>query len=195
MKTIGLVRHFKVNKEFPIRQMVTVNELVTWLEEYDVADIEEGTTDLRGLNWEICFTSDLPRAIKTAQFIYPGKIVIMPELREITPPTFNTGLRFPFIGWAVFARIAPLLSRRYKRMVAEANARIDRALDIILSSDAEHILIVSHWALMLYMRKQLIRRGFTGPRMRMVENGKLHLFRDAESSAALQVELSGKKRK
>ncbi|WP_411349957.1 histidine phosphatase family protein [Paenibacillus sp. WLX2291] len=163
--------------------MVTVSELVTWLEEYDVAEIELGTTDLRGLNWELCFASDLPRAIKTAQSIYSGEIIIMPELREITPPTFNTELRFPFIGWAAFARIAPLLSRRYKRMVAEANARIDRALDVILASEAEHILIVSHWALMLYMRKQLIKRGFTGPRMRMVENGKLHLFRDHEAEA------------
>ncbi|WP_017812037.1 MULTISPECIES: histidine phosphatase family protein [Paenibacillus] len=186
MKTIGLVRHFKVNKEFPIRQMVTVRELVTWLEEYDVADIEEGQTDLQGLNWEKCFASDLPRALKTAQYIYPGEIIIMPELREITPPTFQTELRFPFIGWAVFARIAPLLSRRYKRMVAETEARIDRALDVILSSDAEHVLVVSHWALMLYMRKQLIKRGFAGPRMRMVENGKLHIFRDAEAQAALR---------
>ncbi|TKJ87715.1 phosphoglycerate mutase [Paenibacillus sp. CFBP13512] len=175
-KTIGLVRHFKVNKEFPLRQFVTVSELIAWLEEYDIADIHDGTTDLRGFNWGKCFASDLPRAIKTARSIYDGEITIMPELRELTPPSFNTNIRIPFIGWGVLFKMAPLLSRRYRKMIREVEARINRALDVILSSEEEHILVVSHWALMLYMRKQLVKRGFKGPRMRQVENGKLHVF-------------------
>ncbi|WP_269082515.1 hypothetical protein [Aneurinibacillus tyrosinisolvens] len=38
------------------------------------------------------------------------------------------------------------------------------------------MLIVSHAALMMFMEKELLKRGFTGPKVKTAENGKLYLF-------------------
>jgi broad specificity phosphatase PhoE len=87
---VGLVRHFKVKKEFPKKTFTSQDELFEWFAQYDASDIEEGEVDLCGVEWKRCFTSDLPRAVKTAEKIYSGNIIKMKELREV--PEFLKGI-------------------------------------------------------------------------------------------------------
>jgi broad specificity phosphatase PhoE len=46
----------------------------------------------------------------------------------------------------------------------------------ILTDDKKNILIVSHGALMWYLRKALLSKGFSGPQFRKAKNGYLYVF-------------------
>lgn len=171
---IGLVRHFKVKKGLPERTLISQIELIQWFEEYDVADLEDGEVYLGDNIWKKCFTSDLPRAIKTAEKIYNGNIVAMKELRELQPhiPS-KRKIKLPFLLWAILIRCGFLTPRKY---INDYERRVETVLDEILSQSDEDILIVSHGALMIYMRKELLKRGFKGPKFKIPDNGKLYVF-------------------
>lgn len=173
---IGLVRHFKVTKGFPKKMWLTKQELVQWFKEYDEAEIEEGETDLRDIEWEVCFSSDLPRAAKTAKKVYPGPVVTSSRLREIPLPDLRWKGKLPFLVWAVLVRISQFTNSKTKQDIAEAKQRINAVLDEIMQKEDKNILIVSHAALMMYMRKELIKRGFAGDSFRTPDNGKLYVF-------------------
>jgi hypothetical protein len=95
---IGLVRHFKVQKDLPRGRRFSASEVEQWFQEYDLAGIEEGNTDLGGIEWSQCFSSNMSRAMHTAEKIYNGTILVKDELREIPVPRFNTKLKLPFIA-------------------------------------------------------------------------------------------------
>lgn len=60
--------------------------------------------------------------------------------------------------------------------IETAKGKIRQALDTILQQGNEDVLIVSHGALMMYMRKELIRKGFRGPSFSTPKNGQLYIF-------------------
>jgi broad specificity phosphatase PhoE len=175
---VGLVRHFKVKKGYPKKTFITTNELIQWFEEYDTADIEDGEIELCGIEWKRCFASDLPRAVKTAEKIYSGNIVKMKELREIPVyPIFKRNVKLPFLLWAILVRAAWLVNHKSQlESKTDCIKRIGAVLDDILSQSEEDVLIVSHGALMMFMRKELVKRGFRGPAFKTPENGKLYIF-------------------
>ncbi len=171
---IGLVRHFKVKKEFPKRIFITSNELLQWLEEYDVAELDDKEVYIDESIWKICLTSDLPRALKTAEKIYGGRIVATEELRELKPYIPNIrGIKLPFILWGILIRWRFLTPREYLKDY-ERHAEI--LLDKIFSQYDGEILIVSHAALMIYLREELLKRGFKGPKYKIPDNGKVYIF-------------------
>lgn len=172
---IGLVRHYKVKKGFPEKRWLTYGELAQWFREYDESDIEEEATDLQGIQWGKCYSSDLPRASRTAKAIYEGPIACTDELREIPLPHFKLQMRLPFLCWAIIVRLSAYLSRDTREKIAEGEKRIGAILDRVIE-EGHDTLIVSHAALMMYMRKELRRRGFVGPSYRTPANGKLYLF-------------------
>lgn len=171
---IGLVRHFKVKIELPDKAFITRDELSTWLNEYDKADIEYGQVDLCGVSWKRCYSSDLPRALKTAENIYDGEITTLQGLREFNPMLlFSRNYKLPFLLWAVLPRIKQLVSNRctanYKKQIASC-------LDEILSKSDEDVLIVSHGFTMIFLKKELKKRGFRGVDFKHPANGKLYIF-------------------
>jgi len=173
---IGLIRHYKVNYPYPLRKRLSSHEVAEWFAAYDEADIEAGVTDLQGVTWERCWTSDLPRAKRTAQLVYSGELESLEELREIPVPQFRTRIRLPFLCWGILIRLSWLIHRRTREDIRSAQELIRAVLDRILSGSGGPILIVSHAALMKYMRKELLRRGFRGPKFGYAENGKLYVF-------------------
>lgn len=175
---VGLVRHFKVQLEYPDKPFVTPDEVTAWFDQYDLAGVDEVEVDLGGVAWKRCYASDLPRAVKTAQRIYPGEVIIREELREIPVfPLIKRQVKLPFLAWAVLVRLAWLVRHKSQQEnMAAVKERINAVLDEILSRSDEDVLIVSHAALMIFLRKELLRRGFTGPSFRTAENGKLYLF-------------------
>lgn len=172
---VGLVRHFKVRQAYP-RGRVSAREVEQWFRKYDEADIEEGQTDLGGIAWHRCYSSDMPRAVRTAESIYGTDIRKMPELREIPAPTFQTNWRLPLLCWALLIRTSWLFHPRTRQDIKEARVRISKALDEALARNEDNVLIVSHGALMKYLRKELIVRGFRGPNFGVAKNGKLYAF-------------------
>lgn len=173
---IGLVRHFEVVRGYP-NAWVTSAELMEWVEEYDASGIIETEIDLCGVKWEKCFSSDLPRAVKTAGKVFQGSILYMPELREIAlSPCVRSKIKIPLLIHLLLIRTAWFFNhpsqKESKRAVFE---RIHAALDKILEHD-ENVLIVGHGGIMMFMRKELMKRGFTGPAFRRAENGKVYVF-------------------
>jgi broad specificity phosphatase PhoE len=59
-----------------------------------------------------------------------------------------------------------------KREVLE---KIERIVDRVISEDQD-VLIVGHGGVMMFMRKELIRRGFSGPAFRRPHNGVVYIF-------------------
>jgi len=173
---IGLVRHFKVKQPFPTGMRISAEDIAEWFRTYDEAEVEEGSTDLGGVEWKACYASDLPRAIYTAEKIYGGPIERMRELRELPAPKFRTSVKLPFLGWGLLIRFSYLINRQTRQDIKAAKTRINTVLDQAESQNDGHVLIVSHGALMAYMRKELIRRGFRGPKFALAENGKLYIF-------------------
>jgi broad specificity phosphatase PhoE len=173
---IGLVRHFKVAHDFPSGKYVTADFMAQWFKDYDAADIIYGETLLDDVEWKACYCSDMSRAVKTAERIYPGRVIQMEELREIPSPSLKGTMKLPFILWAMWIRSAALINRQTRADIRMAEIRIKKALDEILAKGEGDILIVSHAALMMYMRKELIRRGFAGPKFKIASNGKLYVF-------------------
>jgi len=174
---VGLVRHFRVKHDYPPKLLVTPDEVADWFLGYDAADIEYGHVDLSGGNWQHCFCSDLPRAIKTAEAIFKGDIVVLEDLREIEPYPFRGNrIKLPFLVWAVLVRLVwyfkshPNVETR--RAVRERSRRV---IDQVLRADGDS-LIVSHAALMPFLRAELRRRGFRGPWFGQAANGLLYVF-------------------
>ncbi|QMV42007.1 histidine phosphatase family protein [Cohnella cholangitidis] len=180
---IGLVRHFKVKKEYPKGSRYSAAEVAQWFREYDLADIEPGTTELGDTEWNRCLASDMARARRTAELIYEGTVHAKSELREIPAPTFTTGLKLPFLAWAILIRTSWLFNRQARQDIAEAKERIKKVLDDAQSSDGDNVLIVSHAAMMIYMRKELVRRGFRGPKFKIPKNGVLHIYENEVNPA------------
>jgi broad specificity phosphatase PhoE len=173
---IGLVRHFKVNKAYP-KGRVTAEEVEQWFAAYDAADIEEGSTELEGVDWHICYASDLPRAVRTAELIFPGPMKQTPEFREIAAPVFHIRWKLPIMLWGLLIRFAWWCDPGARQNIKLAKLRIQQALNSLIERHPEeNVLIVSHAALMKYIRKDLTQRGFTGPGFGIAENGKLYIF-------------------
>ena len=176
---IGLVRHFKVLKDYPYTvRIVSQNQILEWFNEYDRADVEASTAKLGEVKWDVCFTSDLHRAKKTAEMIYKGRIIEKEDLREFKMyPIFKHNVHLPFLLWHVLIRLAWYFN--FKSQVlhkTESLNKVKAFVDEIMNADWENILVVSHAALMLYLRKELAKRGFKGPRFGKAENGKLYVY-------------------
>ena len=178
---VGLVRHFKVKQAYPTGR-ISAREVEHWCRRYDESDIEEGQTDLGGIAWSRCYSSDMPRAIRTAERIYGTDIHKMPELREIPAPTFTTKWKLPLLGWALLIRMSWLFHAPTRHNIKDAKARINKALDEALARNDDNVLIVSHGALMKYLRKELRVRGFRGPNFGLAMNGKLYAFEKQDAT-------------
>nr|WP_274388626.1 hypothetical protein [Brevibacillus agri] len=101
---IGLVRHYKVKQDYPKGAFICGRDVNAWFQTYDLADIEAGRTDLKGIEWSRCYSSSLSLAVKTAELIFQGPITQMAELKEIAPPALPARLRLPFLLWAILIR-------------------------------------------------------------------------------------------
>ncbi|WP_309119594.1 histidine phosphatase family protein [Paenibacillus sp.] len=175
---VGLVRHYPVDLPYPRKRLVSGDEAAAWFAAYDEAPIVPGRTDLRGIAWERCVSSDLPRAVRTAELLFPepGRIETRAELREIPLPGLSGKLRLPFWWWAVWARLTWKLDRAAREEMASAERRVRAVLDEAMSRPERSVLIVSHGALMYEMKKELAKRGFLGPRFAYPRNGELYVF-------------------
>ncbi|PFA68421.1 phosphoglycerate mutase [Bacillus sp. AFS015802] len=177
---IGLIRHFKVKRGYPA-SLVTSDELMKWVEEYDASEVEGNEVDLRGIDWKRCYSSDLSRARITAETVYEGEIEFLEELREIRlSPLFRSKRKLPLFLHLTFIRIAWWFNHRSQpESKSEVEERIKGVIDKSIREGTD-VLIVGHGGIMMFMRKELLRRGFTGPSFRRPSNGKVYVF-EAES--------------
>ena len=173
---IGLLRHFKVN--CPHRKMMTSSEFREWSEKYEVSKVVKKKVDMYGNKWDVCYVSDLPRAIATAQEVYSGNLKIDKLLREVDNAPFIHTDRFklPFEFWHICGRLAWYFkSRSQPETIIGTRRRINKFLDRIDWSK-DNVLIVFHGFMLYNFQKELRKRGFEGEKLKLVKNGVLYEY-------------------
>jgi len=175
---IGLVRHFEVVLNIPSRQWMTPEQISQWMLDYDMAEVKPGAVDLGGITWTRCISSDSPRALKTAQAIYSGPIESTPMLREpALNPIARTNLRMPFPFWKMMLRVAWMTSHKSQLDAKTAFlANVKTFANDVLPKCDGNTLVVGHAGFMIFLRKELLRQGFKGPKYTLPDNGKLYVF-------------------
>jgi len=173
---VGLLRHFKVTLGYP-NKLVSSAELLQWQREYDESGLEEINIDLHGVEWKRCYSSDLGRARQTAEKAFSGHIFCSEDLREIAiSPILKSGVKIPLWLYLSMIRTAWFFGhesqKESKKQVLE---RINKALDYALAH-GEDVLIVGHGGIMMFMRKELLKRGFSGPKLNRPENARIYIF-------------------
>ncbi|HTF04627.1 MAG TPA: histidine phosphatase family protein [Bacteroidia bacterium] len=171
---IGLIRHFKVKYTLPKKTFLTRSDLIRWFDEYELNDVEHNEVDLRGIAWKRCFSSPVNRAIYTAEQIHTGEIVKVPELKELDILHLMWGkIKLPLILWIILVRMK---SSSSNEVTHEFRKKITAFVDELLLKSNEDTLIVSHGFVMMFLQKELNRRGFKGDRFRTPENGKAYIY-------------------
>lgn len=173
---IGLLRHFKVN--CPHKRMMTSEEFRQWSEQYEHAKVIKNKVEMYGSKWDICYVSDLPRAITTAKDVYSGHLNIDRLLREVDNAPFihSERIKLPFEIWHVCGRLAWYFkSKSQPETREETGKRIKAFLDKI-DWTQENVLIVFHGFMIYNFQKELKKRGFEGEKVRRVKNGVLYQY-------------------
>lgn len=176
---VGLVRHFEVEHQPSNNlKLMTPNQFKQWVRKYERSGIKDCLLNPDRVIWEKCYSSDLPRAVKTAQKLFDGEITETKALRElpIFPPT-SINIKLPVILWLFLGRIAWMLSHKSqvesKPMLKE---RVKYIVEEIILKNDQDILIVSHGFLMIFLRKELLKQGFRGPNFNRAVNGEIYVF-------------------
>lgn len=173
---IGLIRHFKVKYNYPFNMRGTTIEKE--MEKYDNNDLETKPVDLLDLKWNMCFSSDLSRAMRTAQSIYKGDIVISEKLREVEISDRINSSRFP-VPFLFFKERVRWLANWgvHPESYGETLNRADEIVKYVISRFGDkNVLIVSHAFFILAMQKILFRNGFEAKKIIYPRNAVLYLF-------------------
>ncbi len=173
---IGLLRHFKVN--CPHEKMMTSEEFREWSERYEHSKVIKKPVEMYGTSWDICYSSDLPRAVTTAKEVYSGNIHLDKLLREVDNAPFihTEKIRLPFEVWHVCGRLAWFFkSKSQPESIKGTQKRINQFLDKI-DWEKENILIVFHGFMLYNFQRELRKRGFQGANVRHVKNGFLYEY-------------------
>jgi broad specificity phosphatase PhoE len=162
---------------------MTAGELHRWRTTYDSARVIPVPLDLGAGVWSACISSDLDRAIATAKEAYPGEIEVTPLLREPELAEFRTGrLRLPVWLWQWVLRFAWMTGHRSQRPGRDDFwSRVSAVADALERRDGD-ILVVSHAGMMAYLSAELIRRRYTGPKLRIPKHACLYVYEKSSSS-------------
>ncbi|MBU9723213.1 MULTISPECIES: histidine phosphatase family protein [Bacillaceae] len=173
---IGLVRHFEVQLGYP-KGRVNAEGLRNWASEYDVSEVITRDVQISDGEWGNCFSSDLYRAQVTAESIYQREITYLEDLREIpVAPCLPSKWKLPLSFHLVAGRIAWYVNHKSQpetrtSVIKRLNQFLDRVIE-----NGDNTLVVSHGGIIIFLRRELLRRGFKGPKISRPENGKLYVF-------------------
>ena len=173
---LGLVRHFKVKQEK--KKYLTPSEFNQAMKEYDYCPVIPNELRINQNEWDICYCSTLPRAVKTAEAIYSKDIIKTDLLKEVPIAAFTKRkIILPLFFWHLGARIAWYKSHKsQKENITQTKERIEKFCNIISSSGYENILIVAHGYFLRMFYEQMKKKGFTGNVDFNMQNGKLYVI-------------------
>ena len=177
MKVVGLIRHFEVVRGMPAGWLCAA-DIAAWQTEYDTAAVIQKPVSLGETAWERWVSSDVKRARETARAIATGPWEDLPELREPQVSVLRTGtLRLPFTVWRWIFRWMWMTSHRSQQEIKGKLLRnVSYVAREVLAPDHRNTLIVSHAGVMMFLRRELLKMGYVGPRFKLAEHGRLYLF-------------------
>ncbi len=175
---IGVVRHFKVNTDRPNR--LNQIEYINWLKKYDELDVINSDVNLRGIDWNKCYVSTLPRAITTARTIYSGELIKSNNIIEV-----DLKFKEKLDGIRSIREWGDISVDHWFRSTGISGEdriftkkRVNNFLDILEegTDKKDNILIVCHELVMGVIGEKLNKRGFAGESIIKPQNGELFLF-------------------
>ena len=171
---LGLIRHFKVVTDE--KTLLSSEEFAEAMKNYDVAPVKPNELKINSDDWDICYCSTLPRAIKTAENIYNKEIIKSDLLVEVPiAPFTKMNIKLPISMWHIVARIAWYRSHKSQSEgINETRKRIMKFYEMLNKSGYEQILIVAHGYLLHMFIKEMQKLGFDGNVEMNIQNGKLY---------------------
>ena len=174
---LGLVRHFKVITNGKV--FLSSKEFAKAMLDYDVAPVKPNGLKISSSDWDICYSSTLPRAITTAETIYNEKIIKNELLVEVPiSPFTKMNIKLPITLWHIGARIAWAKSHKSQlEDIKGTRERINKFYKHIEKTGHERILIVAHGYFLHMFYKEMQKKGFEGDVEVNIQNGKLYELR------------------
>lgn len=174
---IGLVRHFKVDAPFSYKSLNSFEFAKSQLI-YHQSPVIKHPVDLEQIKWQKCYCSTLPRAQKTANYIFDGKTVYSDKLVEVeVSPAFETKAKLPFTVWVVLARLGWIFGHHSQiESKKDTLRRCEDVYDLLAADSADNILVVSHGFFLHEFAKFLKKKDFTGKIDFAPQNAKLYVF-------------------
>lgn len=168
------MRHYKVNCK--INNFNTADSFNQNCKNYDNSEIMPG----KSFSFDVVnvYTSNLSRAIKTAQFQdFSCKIISTPLLNEVPTRSFiNRNIKLPTILWYLISRLQWLIGfGNQLEYSLETLNRINEFLNSI-EDKKEDTLIVGHGFYFFIMRSILKKRGYIGRCPISFKNGEVAKF-------------------
>lgn len=176
---IGLIRHFKVAYK-PEHKWMTSKEFNQWVEHYDRSEIHSPTQSFtNNVQWDVCISSNLLRAINTAEIIFKGPIIETDQLREVGMCSIiQTSIKLHYYVWQMIARTAWFFAHKsQEESIGQTRLRARNIVNEIIENHHEsNVLVVSHGAFMKYLITELNRRGYKGKGAFTPRNGEIYTF-------------------
>lgn len=171
---LGLVRHYKVITNE--NSFLSSHEFASAMRNYDSAPVSKNGLKINSDDWEICYCSTLPRAVTTAESIYKGKIIKTDLIIEVPiSPFTKRNIKLPSFIWHIGARIAWYKSFKSQiEDIHKTRERINKFYNLIVESDFNKILIVSHGYFLRMFYEEMKKKGFNGELDVNIQNGKLY---------------------
>lgn len=172
---VYLVRHYPV--DLNISFSMNSADVMKYQSKYDIASVRipDHVPDMGAI--DICFSSDMPRAVSTAKHMYGKKIRIDPLLREVSiSPVIKTRILFPSFVWLIAARIAwsiGLSSQKEKKAAVYNRAFLfsENLMSEIERKHSKTVLVVAHGFFITVLANVLRKKGFRGRNILFPRNG------------------------
>ena len=173
---IGLLRHGNVLYRDPF--FSTGKRFNEGRVAYDSAAIAESALRIRIEDFPVCYVSSKQRTINTAKLVYPGPFTITDELIEVpNSALFLLRIHLPSALRSVIGRIAWYFNyRKMPEIKKQSNERAEKILKMILATNDQNVLLVTHGFFMQSLRHQLRKLGFRGHCPYFPPNAKLYVF-------------------
>lgn len=176
--TITLIRHGKPAIARP--GWISSSDLSQFISHYQSARIASDSfppENVKALvqTTKIILTSDLPRAMHSAQIFEPAISPISnPIFREIEfLLEFRLNLRLPFHVWIFLDTLLLSLGySQYSQSQADNKKRIRKATELLeqKSHKTGSVVLIGHGITNLFIARELKKRGWRGPRMPKMEH-------------------------
>ena len=178
-KRIGLCRHFPI-PDVSSWKLMSSQKYREWIDfNKKILPEETFSTALNG--WDICFSSDLPRAKKTAEVLASSIPVHYQNLlQEVAFHPFDLPLVLPKGAWLLISRLYWYFGGNAIETKKGSFLRAAAAADLLEKREENHILVITHGFFMHCLIKKLIPLGYKGSIPPYPEYGKVYLFEKNE---------------
>ena len=180
-KTIGLCRHFPI-PDVSSWQLMSTKQFQDWILFNEKAIPVKNQVFSPVENWDICFSSDLPRAKETASAL--AKNIQTHEtsaLREVPFSPFRIPLILPKGTWLLLSRLLWITGGKTPERKKESFYRAEKFLDTLMLRAEDNILVITHGFFMHVLVKKLKSLGFEGSIPLYPEYGKVYVFERQKS--------------